>query len=86
MKKQKEKKQIGIGILLKRKKWNYYYTFKKNGKYVIKYKFKKLLNSTNFMFNDCESLSSLDLSNFKAQNITNISYMLYGCKSYHYHH
>ena len=59
----------------------YYYKFEKKGKYKIKYKFKKLLNSTNFMFFNCKSLSSIDLSNFNIQNVTNMEYMFNGCKS-----
>ena len=31
------------------------------------------------MFNDCNSLTSLDLSNFNTQNVTNMKYMFYDC-------
>ena len=48
---------------------------------IIKYKFKKLLNSTNFMFYDWNSLSSLDLSNFNTQNVINMHSMFYNCNS-----
>ena len=33
------------------------------------------------MFSHCKSLSSLDLSNFNTQNVTDMVYMLYNCKS-----
>ena len=42
--------------------FTYYYRFYNKGKYIIKNKFKKLLNSSNYMFYGCKSLSSLDLS------------------------
>ena len=57
------------------------YILKIKGKYIIKYKFKKLLNSTNFMFSYCKSLSSIDISNFNTQNVTNMEYMFYECNS-----
>ena len=40
----------------------YYYEFPNEGYYKIKYVFKKLLNITNYMFFNCESLLSLHLS------------------------
>ena len=61
--------------------FTYFYKFNNKGKYIIKYKFKKLINSTNFMFTDCYSISSLDLSNFKTQNVTNMQYMFSYCIS-----
>ena len=40
-------------------------------------------NVTNmsYMFSDCKSLTSLNLSSFKTANVTNMSYMFYYCKS-----
>ena len=60
---------------------NYYYHFENKGKYTIKYIFKELLKSTNFMFYGCNSLISLDLSKFNTQNVTNMGYMFYNCES-----
>ena len=60
---------------------NYYYYFKKEGKYKIKFVFKKLLKSMNFMFYKCNTLISLDLSNFNGENVTNMGYMLCHCDS-----
>ena len=34
----------------------------------------------NDMFRCCYSLTKLDLSNFKTQNVINMSYMFYSCK------
>ena len=67
--------------MIKKIDFTYYYTFKNKGKYIIKYKYKKLLNSTNFMFYGYYSLSSLDLSNFNSQNVTNMNYMFNECNS-----
>ena len=33
------------------------------------------------MFYDCNSLVSLDLSNFKTEKVTNMKFMFYKCKS-----
>ena len=33
------------------------------------------------MFSDCNSLSSIDLSNFNTQNVTNMRYMFDDCNS-----
>jgi surface protein len=41
----------------------------------VKFKFKKLLTSTGWMFYLCHSLQSIDLSSFKGDNITNMCYM-----------
>ena len=82
MKKNEEEiKECEIFINDKKIDFTYCYVFKNKGKYLIKYKFKKLLNSCNFMFYDCNSLSSLDLSNFNTQNVTNMGGMFYNCKS-----
>ena len=59
-KNEEEIKECEIYINDKKINFSYYYTFKNKGKYIIKYKFKKLLNSCNFMFYDCKSLSSLN--------------------------
>ena len=76
-----EIKKCEIYINDKKIKFTYDYLFKNKGKYIIKYKFKKLLNSCNYMFFDCVSLSSLDLSNFNTQNVTNMRTMFLGCNS-----
>ncbi len=34
-----------------------------------------------FMFNYCNSLTNIDLSNFNTQNVTNMSSMFDGCNS-----
>ena len=61
--------------------FTYYYNFPKEGYYKIKYIFKKLLYSANYMFYRCASLISLDLSNFNSINVTNMENMFCGCHS-----
>ena len=77
----KKIKDCEIFIDEKRINFNYNYNFEKKGKYIIKYIFKKQLISTSLMFFGCKSLTSLDLSNFNAQKVTNMEYMFYGCNS-----
>ena len=62
-------------IELYNKKINFCYEFKfeKEGKNQIKIISKTHLNNTNFMFYDCSSLISLDLSNFYSNNVQNMS-------------
>ena len=78
---EEEIKDCEIYINDKKIDFTYYYTFKNKGKYKIKFKFKKLLKSTNFMFSYCNSLISIDLSNFNTQNVTNMDYMFFNCNS-----
>ena len=72
-------KQCSITINDKQIKFSYFHTFKKKGKYLIKYKFPNKLNKTLFMFSECKQLTSIDLSNFDSSLITDISYMFYKC-------
>ena len=78
---EKEIRDCEIYINDKKIDFTYYYTFKNKGKYIIKYKFKKLLTSTNYMFYNCKSLSLINLSNFNTQNVTDMEYMFCGCNS-----
>ena len=61
--------------------FNYFYKFKKKGKYLIKYSFKNYLTKTNYMFSDCSSLTEINLFNFITKNVTNMSGMFLGCFS-----
>ena len=78
---EKEIKNCEIFINEEKIKFNYYYNFPNEGNYIIKYKFKNLLRFTSFMFYDCISLISLDLSNFKTQNVINMDNMFNNCES-----
>ena len=57
------------------------FLFEKNGKYTIKFIFRKLLKSTYQLFDDCKSFISLDLSKFNTQNVEDMGYMFRDCKS-----
>jgi len=61
--------------------FSYYYKFNKEGKYKIEYSFKNNLSKTCYMFYGCNSLTSLDLTNFKNQKSTNMRFMFGLCKS-----
>ena len=78
---EKEIKNCEIYINNQKIKFTYFYDFPKAGNYIIKYKFKNLLKESNYMFHNCKSLTSLDLSNFNTQNLTNMNHMFYNCNS-----
>ena len=78
---EKEIKMCEIFINDKKINFRYFIKFKKEGIYKIKYIFKKLVNSTNYMFYKCCSLISLDLSNFNTKNVSNMGFMFYNCSS-----
>ena len=70
-----------IEINNKKIEFSYYYNFKEEGKYIIKYIFLKNITKTNFILFDCKYLTNLNLSNFNTQNVADISYMFSNCKS-----
>ena len=39
------------------------------------------VQSINWMFRECDSLTELDLNKFNTSNVTNMSYMFYGCNN-----
>ena len=75
------KENVEIKINKKLIEFTYYYKFNKEGKYTIEYSFKNNLTKTCYMFYECNSLISLDLSKFNAQNVKYMSYMFSDCKS-----
>ena len=52
--------------------------FSKIGNYKVKLIFKQYLNDMSYMFSSCSSLTSLNLSNFNTNNVTDMSYMFSG--------
>ena len=80
-KNQKEIKQCEIRINNELIPFNYFYEFTQSKKYSIKYTFNSLLKNVHYLFYNCSSLISIDLSNLDFKNITDISYMLYQCSS-----
>ena len=61
--------------------FSYFYNFKKKGKYKIEFTFKSKLKKINCLFYECSLLTSLNLSNFNTENVTNMAYMFYKCNS-----
>ena len=61
--------------------FSYYYKFKNEGKYKIKYLFDNYLTKTSFMFLDCKNISNIDLSNLNTLALNNMNAMFYGCES-----
>ena len=61
--------------------FSYYYKFIREGKYIIEYTFENNLTKTCYMFDGCDLLTNLDLSNFNTHNVTNMSCMFCNCKS-----
>ena len=57
------------------------YQFPQEGSNIIKIICQKPLINTNYMFCNCSSLTLLDLSNFKTNNIINMNCMFYNCSS-----
>ena len=74
-------KNIEIYINNKRIKFNYKYKSNEKGEIKVKFKFKKLLTSTAYMFKECSSLKSIDLSSFNTINVNNMSSMFRECSS-----
>ena len=74
-------KNIEIYINNKKIKFNYKYESNEKGEIKVKFIFNKLLTSTAYMFSDCSSLKSIDLSSFNTNNVNNMNSMFSGCSS-----
>jgi len=79
----KDISEENIEIYINDKKIKFNYKYKIEGLKVIKvkFKFKKLLTYTNYMFHECSSLQLIDLSSFNTSNVNNMSNMFDGCSS-----
>ena len=76
------KENIKIKINQKYIDFTYYYKFNQKGKYIIEYFLNTdKLTRFDYLFYECYSLISLNLSKYNTQNITNMSYMLANCPS-----
>ena len=64
--------------------FSYFYIFESKGKHIIKYSFKDNITKTLFMFQGCDLLTNINLSNFNSNNITNMRSMFNGCSSLTY--
>ena len=65
----------------KQYKYEKYFKFEKEGIYRIKLVFKIPLKDCSHMFDECEKLINIDLSNFNTGNVTDMSYMFSKCKN-----
>ena len=74
-----------IELFLDNQKINFQfkYKFKKEKQYMLIFKIKKPLESLRNMFYNCSSLTSLNLSNFNTNNVTNMSDMFSYCSISH---
>ena len=72
---------IEIYVNGKKIKFNYIYETEEIGLIKIKFKFKKLLTSTAFMFSYCKFLESIDVSSFNTNNVIDMSFMFTYCES-----
>ena len=74
-------KNIEIYINNKKIKFDYKYKSNEKGEIKVKFIFNKLLTSKSYMFWNCTSLKSIDLSKFNTSNVTNMGYMFFYCSS-----
>ena len=65
-------------------KFCYKNDFEKEGKYVIKLKFNKIIKNLSYMFHGCSSLTSLNLCHFNINNVNNMRKMFHNCDSLKY--
>ena len=78
------KENIEIYVNNKKIKFNFKYNIKESKELKelkVKFKFKKLLTNTSFLFFGCSSLKSIDLSSFNTTNVKNMSGMFSYCHS-----
>jgi len=72
---------IDIYINNEKIKFDFKYKIKDSKEIKAKFIFKKLLTNTSYMFYNCSSLKSIDLSLFNTTNVNNMSNMFYDCSS-----
>ena len=79
----KELDETNTELYINKKKYNYnsYFIPEEEGIYEIKLKIKILMKSCCCLFYSLDNLISVDLSSFNSQDVTNMSYMFYGCTS-----
>ena len=75
------KREIDIYINDKKIEFNTKYTSEETGQIKVKFIFHKYLTNLSYMFSDCSSLESIDLSSFNTTNVTNMASMFDCCSS-----
>ena len=79
----KELNESEVELYINDKKYKYekFFIPDKEGEYNILLKLKILMKDCRFMFYGCSNLTSINLSSFNTQNVTNMSNMFYGCSN-----
>ena len=72
---------VEIFVNEKKIKFDFYYESDEIGEIKVKFKFKKLLGNTSYLFYGCSSLKSIDLSLFKTNDIKSMISMFEYCSS-----
>ena len=72
---------IEIYVNDKKIKFAFKYIIKDSNEIKVKFKFRKLLTNTSYMFSGCSSLRSIDLSSFNTTNVNNMNHMFNHCSS-----
>jgi len=75
------KENIEIYVNDKKIKFNFKYKIKESKELKVKFKLKKLLSNTSYMFDRCSSLKSIDLSSFNTTNVKDMRCMFFECSS-----
>ena len=80
---QKDINSENVEIFVNAKKINFdfYYSSNEIGEIKVKFKFKKLLVNTSYLFYNCSSLKLIDLSSFKTGEIKSMISMFENCSS-----
>ena len=71
-----------IELFINGKKMDFMFSYERKGleKLIrVKFKFKKLLHNMSFMFDECSSLISIDLSKVNSSKVNNMCYMFKDC-------
>ena len=77
----KELNELNTDIYINDRKYKFskIYKFSKEGIYHIKLKFKIEIKDCSYMFFECHNLTSIDLSSFITNNVTNMEAMFFYC-------
>ena len=78
-KEMKEKYELYINY--KKIDFCYNYNFPKKGKYILKIKYLNLFENMSFIFHQCSTLISVNLSNFNSKKVNNLTHLFDGCTS-----
>ena len=80
-KKDINKENVEIFVNGEKIDFDFYYTSREIGEIQVKFKFKKLLVNTSYLFYKCSSLKLIDLSSFKTTEIKSMISMFENCSS-----